>query len=115
MPRERRLLNGHGVLVCKDCRTVIVECKCPSHNKEQFGRCDVCKGKAEREPEEKFFLYLKGWRDGARGIVTLHPNCPEYVRGFDESRAARSAAIKGYCAEIGHNPMSGILRGEIGI
>jgi hypothetical protein len=37
---------SHGKLICKVCKDVIVQCRCPDHGgnvTESFGPCDKCK------------------------------------------------------------------------
>lgn len=38
-----KLLKGHGVVKCRACGEIIVQCKCPFHkDKPLFDLCDSC-------------------------------------------------------------------------
>lgn len=62
----------------------------------------------EREwmPRELYMLYAQGFRDGAgtKAMRATHTGIDAYARGYDEGRAAFSAATQNYADEIGYEP-----------
>jgi hypothetical protein len=110
--RDPQLPNGHGWLICKYCRRVIVACNCKNHLKEFFGICSMCEGKKELSPRERFMLYSRGWMDGGSCHAMKHPEVEEYSRGYTDGSKSRNEAILSYCKEIGYNPQ--ILRVQDG-
>ena len=43
--------TGHGQLICRECKKVIISCRCMDCDKNiQYDICDECK-KTERPPE----------------------------------------------------------------
>lgn len=47
-------MNGHGIIVCKDCGKRIGGCRCMEHNViiGRSGPCLECKAKAEEAKKE---------------------------------------------------------------
>ena len=106
--KNPQLPNGHGKLICKFCRKVILQCQCKNHTREFFGVCSGCESKKELCPREKYMIYARGWRDGGACTAMRHPDIPEYCQGYEDGSKARNEAITAYCKEIGYEPQ--ILR-----
>ncbi len=52
---------SHGKLICKVCKDVISQCRCPDHGgniTESFGPCDKCKG-AKSETDKLVDRFLQ--------------------------------------------------------
>lgn len=111
--KNSQLPNGHGRLVCKYCRRLILACKCHNHTREFFGVCQDCKGKRELSPFDQYMLYARGWRDGGACTAMRHSEIEVYCRGYEDGRKARNEAITAFCKEIGYEPQ--ILRVQEGI
>ena len=40
---------GHFIVVCKDCKKIITQCRCPAKDKRTiYETCDKCKEKNEK-------------------------------------------------------------------
>lgn len=45
----RKKLNGHGRVICRECKKTIISCKCPMCTKTtHYDVCDDCEGKERK-------------------------------------------------------------------
>lgn len=60
----------------------------------------------------RVFYFMSGFRKAANGscISNLENTNPDFKRGHTEGKTVLREAHKQFCAEIGHNPLTDILR-----
>jgi hypothetical protein len=68
---------------------------------------------------ELFVSYSRGWRDGACALAKRrdfaeHPTRPDlrdaYMKGYDVGHDAYNRDLTAWAAEVGYDPLKGVLR-----
>lgn len=60
--------------------------------------------KREWSSNEKYQLFVRGFRDGAAIHAMRHPGLGAYELGYAEGQQARGRAVDAYAKKIGHVP-----------
>lgn len=93
-------MSEHTCTTCPACLAAFAD------DGATFNRLSQSFNGASREwsPNEKYQLYVRGFRDGAAIRAMQHPGLGAYELGYAEGQQSRRLAANSYAIRIGHEP-----------